>query len=60
MYLILSFLLATSVDAPAKTLAREVYKELIEINTTDSSGDNTRAAEPWRRGCAPRGSRPRM
>jgi acetylornithine deacetylase/succinyl-diaminopimelate desuccinylase-like protein len=26
-------------------LLREVYKELIEINTTDSSGDNTRAAQ---------------
>src|SRR4051794_16829213 len=26
-------------------LAREIFKELIEINTTDSSGDNTRAAE---------------
>jgi acetylornithine deacetylase/succinyl-diaminopimelate desuccinylase-like protein len=27
------------------SLAREIFKELIEINTTDSSGDNTRAAE---------------
>jgi len=26
-------------------LAREIFKQLIEINTTDSSGDNTRAAE---------------
>ena len=26
-------------------LAREIFKELIEINTTDSTGDNTRAAE---------------
>jgi acetylornithine deacetylase/succinyl-diaminopimelate desuccinylase-like protein len=26
-------------------LARAIFKELIEINTTDSSGDNTRAAE---------------
>jgi acetylornithine deacetylase/succinyl-diaminopimelate desuccinylase-like protein len=26
-------------------LAREIFKELIEINTTDSVGDNTRAAE---------------
>jgi len=25
--------------------AREIFKELIEINTTDSTGDNTRAAE---------------
>jgi acetylornithine deacetylase/succinyl-diaminopimelate desuccinylase-like protein len=45
MHLILSLLLATSVDAPAKALARDIYKELIEINTTDASGDNTRAAE---------------
>src|SRR5512141_1341794 len=26
-------------------LARDILKELVEINTTDSSGDNTRAAE---------------
>jgi hypothetical protein len=26
-------------------MLREIYKELIEINTTDSVGDNTRAAE---------------
>src|SRR5206468_13082799 len=26
-------------------LAREIFKELIEINTTESAGDNTRAAE---------------
>jgi acetylornithine deacetylase/succinyl-diaminopimelate desuccinylase-like protein len=26
-------------------LAREIYKELIEINTTDSSGDTTKAAQ---------------
>ena len=30
---------------PHQQLARDVYKELIEINTTDSSGDNTKAAE---------------
>ena len=30
---------------PHQQLAKEVYKELIEINTTDSSGDNTKAAE---------------
>jgi acetylornithine deacetylase/succinyl-diaminopimelate desuccinylase-like protein len=45
MHLILSLLLATALDAPATQLARDIYKELIEINTTDSSGDNTRAAE---------------
>src|SRR4051794_16399961 len=26
-------------------LARDIFKQLIEINTTDSTGDNTRAAE---------------
>src|SRR5687768_2398868 len=26
-------------------LIRDIYKELIEINTTDSTGDNTRAAQ---------------
>ncbi len=29
---------------PQQQLARDIYKELIEINTTDSNGDNTRAA----------------
>jgi acetylornithine deacetylase/succinyl-diaminopimelate desuccinylase-like protein len=30
--------------APHQTLLREIYREMIEINTTDSAGDNTRAA----------------
>lgn len=30
---------------PQHQLAREIFKQLIEINTTDSAGDNTRAAE---------------
>ncbi|HEY8470640.1 MAG TPA: M20/M25/M40 family metallo-hydrolase [Longimicrobiales bacterium] len=30
-------------------LAREILKELVEINTTDSQGDNTAAAEAMRR-----------
>jgi acetylornithine deacetylase/succinyl-diaminopimelate desuccinylase-like protein len=30
---------------PQQQLAREVFKQLIEINTTDSVGDNTKAAE---------------
>jgi acetylornithine deacetylase/succinyl-diaminopimelate desuccinylase-like protein len=30
---------------PHQTLLREIYKELVEINTTDSVGDCTRAAE---------------
>src|SRR5256714_13747524 len=40
MHILFAVLLATT-----QQLAREIYKELIEINTTDSSGDNTRAAE---------------
>jgi len=32
-------------QTPDHTLAREIFQQLIEINTTDSSGDNTRAAE---------------
>jgi acetylornithine deacetylase/succinyl-diaminopimelate desuccinylase-like protein len=31
--------------APEQQLARDIFRELIEINTTDGSGDNTRAAE---------------
>jgi acetylornithine deacetylase/succinyl-diaminopimelate desuccinylase-like protein len=34
----------TALSAPQQ-LARAIFKELIEINTTDSSGDTTRAAE---------------
>ena len=30
---------------PQQQLARDVFKQLIEIDTTDSAGDNTRAAE---------------
>jgi acetylornithine deacetylase/succinyl-diaminopimelate desuccinylase-like protein len=30
---------------PHQQLAKDVFKELIEINTTDGSGDNTKAAE---------------
>jgi acetylornithine deacetylase/succinyl-diaminopimelate desuccinylase-like protein len=32
-------------QSPNQKLAREIFQELIDINTTDSSGDNTRAAE---------------
>jgi acetylornithine deacetylase/succinyl-diaminopimelate desuccinylase-like protein len=31
--------------SPERRLVRELYQQLIEINTTDSSGDNTAAAE---------------
>ena len=34
-------------------LAREIFQQLIEINTTDSSGDNTRAAEAMAAASAP-------
>ena len=30
---------------PQPQLARDIFKQLIEINTTDSTGDNTRAAQ---------------
>lgn len=30
---------------PERALAREIYKQLVEINTTDASGDTTAAAE---------------
>jgi acetylornithine deacetylase/succinyl-diaminopimelate desuccinylase-like protein len=32
-------------QSPDQKLAREIFQQLIEINTTDSSGDNTHAAE---------------
>lgn len=32
-------------EGPQRQLARDIFKQLIEINTTDSVGDNTRAAE---------------
>jgi acetylornithine deacetylase/succinyl-diaminopimelate desuccinylase-like protein len=32
-------------QSPDRQLARDIFKQLIEINTTDSIGDNTRAAE---------------
>ena len=35
---------SAAIDDATKTLARAVFKELIEINTTDSVGDNTAAA----------------
>jgi acetylornithine deacetylase/succinyl-diaminopimelate desuccinylase-like protein len=36
---------ARSQSTPEKQLARDILKELVEINTTDSAGDNTKAAE---------------
>jgi acetylornithine deacetylase/succinyl-diaminopimelate desuccinylase-like protein len=37
--------LPLAAQTPHQQLAREILKELIEINTTDAAGDNTRAAE---------------
>ncbi|HUB32265.1 MAG TPA: M20/M25/M40 family metallo-hydrolase [Bryobacteraceae bacterium] len=42
---LLSLLVPLSAQTPDQQLARDIFKQLIEINTTDSSGDNTRAAE---------------
>jgi acetylornithine deacetylase/succinyl-diaminopimelate desuccinylase-like protein len=39
----------TAALAPHQQLLREIYQELIEINTTNSVGDNTRAAEAMAR-----------
>jgi acetylornithine deacetylase/succinyl-diaminopimelate desuccinylase-like protein len=46
--LLLSVLLAAAslpAQSASRSLARDIFKELIEINTTDSSGDCTKAAE---------------
>jgi acetylornithine deacetylase/succinyl-diaminopimelate desuccinylase-like protein len=37
--------LVAQVDDATKQLARDIFKQLIEINTTDSTGNNTLAAE---------------
>ncbi len=38
----------TMLDAPTRQLSREIFKQLIEINTTDSVGNVTTAAEAMR------------
>jgi hypothetical protein len=38
-------ILALCAQSPDQKLAREILRQFIEINTTDCSGDNTRAAE---------------
>jgi acetylornithine deacetylase/succinyl-diaminopimelate desuccinylase-like protein len=40
-----SLALVSAQPGPHDARAREIFKELIEINTTDSVGDNTKAAE---------------
>ena len=42
---LLSILTPLLAQTPQQTLARDIFKQLIEINTTNSIGDNTRAAE---------------
>src|ERR1022692_1413035 len=44
----LSILLLTlplAAQSPDQQLARDIFKQLIEINTTDSAGDNTQAVQ---------------
>jgi acetylornithine deacetylase/succinyl-diaminopimelate desuccinylase-like protein len=45
LLLLASFAHAAALDAPTRQLARDIFRELIEINTTDSVGSTTRAAE---------------
>jgi acetylornithine deacetylase/succinyl-diaminopimelate desuccinylase-like protein len=42
--LLLSRSMSAQVSDATKQLARDIFRELIEINTTDSTGDNTAAA----------------
>jgi acetylornithine deacetylase/succinyl-diaminopimelate desuccinylase-like protein len=43
--LLLALLPLAAQQAPQHQMARDIFRQLIEINTTDSTGDNTRAAE---------------
>ena len=43
--IILAFTLPLGAQTPQQVLARDIFKQLVEINTTNSVGDNTRAAE---------------
>jgi acetylornithine deacetylase/succinyl-diaminopimelate desuccinylase-like protein len=40
-----ALMLPLAAQTPQQTVARDIFKQLIEINTTNSVGDNTRAAE---------------
>ncbi len=44
-FLPLLLLAPLGAQSPDRVLARDIFKQLIETNTTDSVGDNTRAAE---------------
>jgi acetylornithine deacetylase/succinyl-diaminopimelate desuccinylase-like protein len=43
--LLVSCVLGQGLTDQQRTTARDILRELVDINTTDSSGDNTRAAE---------------
>src|SRR5262249_49812392 len=43
--LCVSVVVAVAEDNPADQLARDIFRELIEINTSDSAGNTTTAAE---------------
>ncbi len=51
MRLLLLLLCAVPLGAQKWPAAREIFKQLIEIDTTDSVGDNTRAAEAMAARC---------
>jgi acetylornithine deacetylase/succinyl-diaminopimelate desuccinylase-like protein len=44
-FMALALALPAIAQTPQQTLARGIFKQLIEMNTTNSVGDNTRAAE---------------
>jgi acetylornithine deacetylase/succinyl-diaminopimelate desuccinylase-like protein len=44
-FALLPLLTPLRAQTPQQTLARDIFKQLIEINSTNSIGDNTRAAE---------------
>ena len=44
-------------DPQTKQLSRDIFQQLIEINTTDSVGSTTVAATPWRSACSTPASR---
>ncbi|MGH9644010.1 MAG: M20/M25/M40 family metallo-hydrolase, partial [Terriglobales bacterium] len=47
--LLAASVIAAPLDDATRKLARDIFRELIEINTTDSSGSTTAAAEAMRK-----------
>src|SRR5271156_3760256 len=45
MFSMFSLPAAAAIDEPTRQLSRDIFRELIEINTTDSIGNTTTAAE---------------